>query len=141
MKDASQILSLGPAGLHFVFDPIVAGLRERGCEVVHLTDYSRFHREAAELLREAQVFVTISNFACGRDLMMQAPRLRGIVSPFIGTEGIDEGAATELAIVVANGQVPENYLSMSESAIMLILASLYSLHWWERQLIESKPHP
>jgi D-3-phosphoglycerate dehydrogenase len=73
--------------------------------------------------------------------MKQAPHLRGIVSPFIGTEGIDEVAATELGIMVANGQVPENVLSMSESTIMLILASCYSLHWWQQQLRENRPHP
>ncbi len=141
MSARSRVVSLGPAGLHFIFDPIVAGLRERGCHVVHCTDFSAFGRESAELLKDADVFITISNFPCNRELMREGPRLRGIVSPFIGTEGIDEAAATELGIIVANGQVPENFLSMSESTIMLILASLYSLHWWESQLRENRPHP
>jgi len=141
MSARRKVVSLGPAGLNFIFDPIVAGLRERGLEVSHLTDFSRFERESAELMKDAAAFITISNFPCDRALMEKAPRLLGIVSPFIGTEGIDEAAATELGIIVANGQVPENFLSMSESTIMLMLASSYSLHWWERQLHDNLPHP
>ncbi|SRR5579885_2372187 len=137
----ARIVSLGPAGLYFIFDPIVAGLRERGFEVVHSTDFPKFTRESADLLSNAAVFITISNFPCDRALMAKGPNLRGIVSPFIGTEGIDEAAATDLGIIIANGQVPENFLSMSESTIMLMLASLYSLHWWENQLRENRPHP
>jgi phosphoglycerate dehydrogenase-like enzyme len=30
---------------------------------------------------------------------------------------------------------------MAESTILLILASLYSLHWWEQQLRDNRPHP
>jgi phosphoglycerate dehydrogenase-like enzyme len=141
MSARFKVVSLAPPGLGFIFDPIVAGLRERGHDVVHSTDFAAFTRESAQLLRDADVFITLSNYPCTRELMKQAPRLRGVVSPFIGTEGIDEAAATELGIVVANGQVPENYLSMSESTILLMLASLYSLHWWERQLHENRPHP
>ncbi|MGO9453216.1 MAG: NAD(P)-dependent oxidoreductase [Candidatus Binataceae bacterium] len=141
MSARFNVVSLGPAGLGFIFDPIVAGLRERGHEVVHYTDFARFGRESADALKAADMFVTISNFRCTRELMMTAPRLRGVVSPFIGTEGIDEAAATDLGIIVANGSVPENFLSMSESTILFILASLYSLHWWEHRLRENLPHP
>ena len=141
MSAPRKIVSVGPAGLNFIFDPIVAGLRERGLEVLHLTDFSRFARESAELMKDAAAFITISNFPCDRALMEKGPRLLGIVSPFIGTEGIDEAAATELGIIVANGQVPENFLSMSESTVMLILASTYSLDWWQHQLHDNLPHP
>jgi phosphoglycerate dehydrogenase-like enzyme len=73
--------------------------------------------------------------------MMRAPKLRAVVSPFIGPEGFDEAAATALGIVVANGQVSENFVSIAESTILLILSSLYSLHWWEQQLRDNRPHP
>ncbi|MGO9604663.1 MAG: NAD(P)-dependent oxidoreductase [Candidatus Binataceae bacterium] len=141
MSARFKVVSLGPAGLHFIFDPTVDGLRERGHAVIHYTDYSRFGRESAGVLKDADVFVAIGNFACTRELMMKGPRLRGVVSPFIGTEGFDEAAATDLGIIVANGAAPENFLSMSESTILFILASLYSLHWWEHRLRENAPHP
>ena len=141
MSDERKVVSFGPASLHFIFDPIVAGLRERGQVVEHHTDFTRFQRELATLLRDADVLLVSGNFPCTRELMMLSPRLRAVVSPFIGTEGFDEAAATELGIIVANGHVPENYLSMAESTILLILASLYSLHWWENQLQQGLPHP
>jgi D-3-phosphoglycerate dehydrogenase len=141
MSLGGKVVSVGPAALDFIFDPIVAGIRERGYEVVHYTDYGRFERESETALRSADVLIAVSNFPCTRELMIQAPQLRGLVSPFIGTEGFDEAAATDLGIVVGNGQVPENFLSMAESTILLILASLYSLHWWEHQLRDNRPHP
>jgi phosphoglycerate dehydrogenase-like enzyme len=141
MNTRHKVVSVGPPALDFVFDPIVAGLFRRGQEVVHYTDYARFEQEPKAVLRDADVLVAVSSFPCTRELMSLAPQLRAVVSPFIGTEGFDEAAATALGIIVANGQVPENFLSMAESTILLILASLYALHWWEQQLRRSAPHP
>jgi phosphoglycerate dehydrogenase-like enzyme len=141
MSPGCKVVCVGPAALDFIFDPIVAGLRQRAYEVVHYIDYSQFERDCAAVLEDAGVLVAVSNFPCTRELMARAPRLRALVSPFIGTEGFDEAAATALGIIVANGQVPENFLSMAESTILLILASLYSLHWWEQQLRDNLPHP
>jgi D-3-phosphoglycerate dehydrogenase len=136
-----KVLCIGPADLDFIFDPIVDGLRHDGHEVVYHTDYGLFERNSGLVLGRTEVLVAVGNFPCTRELMMRAPRLRAVVSPFIGTEGFDEGAATALGIVVANGQVSENFVSMAESTILLILASLYSLHWWEQQLRDNRPHP
>jgi phosphoglycerate dehydrogenase-like enzyme len=141
MSLGSKVVCVGPAELHFIFDPIVAGLRQRGYDVIHYTGFSQFERESAAVLENAVGLVAVSNFPCTRELMARMPQLRAVVSPFIGTEGFDEAAATALGIIVANGQVAENFLSMAESTIMLILASLYSLHWWEQQLRENLPHP
>ena len=141
MTRACKVVCVSPSSLDFVFDPIVDGLRQGSREVVYYRDYGQFERESEVILGSAGVLLAVGSFPCTRELMMRAPELRAIVSPFIGTEGFDEAAATQLGIVVANGQVPENFLSMAESTIMLILASLYSLHWWEQQLREKRPHP
>jgi phosphoglycerate dehydrogenase-like enzyme len=141
MNLSCKVVCVGPPALDFIFDPIVAGLRQREHEVVHYTDHAQFERESAALLGSAGVLVAVGSFPCTREMMVRAPQLRALVSPFIGTEGFDEAAATALGIIVANGQVPENFLSMAESTILLILASLYSLHWWEQQLRENLPHP
>jgi phosphoglycerate dehydrogenase-like enzyme len=141
MSLGSKVVCVSPPALDFIFDPIVAGLRQRGHEVVYYTSYSQFESESAAALASAGVLVAVSSFPCTRDLMVQAPQLRALVSPFIGTEGFDEAAATALGIIVANGQVAENFLSMAEATILLILASLYSLHWWEQQLCDNLPHP
>jgi len=141
MNLSCKVVCVGPAALDFIFDPIVDGLRQREHEVVHYTDYAQFERESAAVLGSAGVLVAVGSFPCTREMMVRAPQLRALVSPFIGTEGFDEAAATALGIIVANGQVPENFLSMAESTILLILASLYSLHWWEQQLRDNLPHP
>jgi phosphoglycerate dehydrogenase-like enzyme len=141
MSLGSKVICVGPAALDFIFDPIVVGLRFRGYDVTHYTTYSQFERKSGDVLKKAAVLVAVSDFPCTRELMARAPDLRAVVSPFIGTEGIDEAAATALGIIVANGQVAENFLSMAESTILLILASLYALHWWEQQLRDNRPHP
>src|SRR5579863_3433776 len=141
MQSNFDVVSVGPAALNYVFDPILAGLRERGYRVTHHSSYSKFLSESATVLKSADVLIAVGSFPCTRELMMQGPRLRAVVSPFIGTEGFDEAAATALGIIVANGQVPENFLSMAESTVMLMLASLYALHWWERQLRDDIAHP
>jgi phosphoglycerate dehydrogenase-like enzyme len=141
MSFDGTVISVGSPGLDFIFDPIVADLRQHTREVVQYTDYPQFERQSATVLPRASVLVAVSSFPCTRELMVRAPELRAVVSPFIGTEGFDEGAATALGIIVANGQVAENFLSMAESTILLVLASLYSLHWWEQQLRENAPHP
>jgi phosphoglycerate dehydrogenase-like enzyme len=63
------------------------------------------------------------------------------MSPVTGTDGIDEAAATDLGIIVGNGQIPENYESMAEATIMLILACLYDVHGSEAILRNDLPHP
>ena len=141
MSPGCKVVCIRAAGLDFIFDPIVDGLRQQAHEVVDYTDYGQFERELEAVLDSAGVLVAVSSFPCTRELMMRAPQLRAVVSPFIGTEGFDEAAATTLGIIVANGQVPENFLSMAESTVLLILASLYSLHWWEQQLRDNRPHP
>ncbi len=141
MSMGSKVVCVSPAALDFIFDPIVAGLRQRAHEVVCYSNYSQFERESAAVLGSAGVLVAVGSFPCTRELMVRAPQLRALVSPFIGTEGFDEAAATDLGIIVANGQVAENFLSMAEATILLMLASLYSLHWWEQQLRDNLPHP
>ena len=59
--------------------------------------------------------------------MDAATRLRALISPVIGTEEFDHEAATARRILIANGQTVENYTSMAEAGIMLILASLYAV--------------
>src|SRR5579875_123843 len=141
MSTEPAIVCIGSSALAFVFDPIVGGLRQRGFEVLYYTEDRDFERDCERILAIVEVLIAASNFPVSKELMLRAPRLRAVVSPFIGTEGFDEAAASSLGIIVANGQVPENFLSMAESTILLMLASLYPLHWWEGQLRANLPHP
>jgi phosphoglycerate dehydrogenase-like enzyme len=63
---------------------------------------------------------------CTRQMMLAAPQLKGIVFPTIGVEGADLEAASELGIPVANGATPENFVSMAEATVLMILMLLYA---------------
>jgi phosphoglycerate dehydrogenase-like enzyme len=71
--------------------------------------------------------------------MLAASQLRAIISPILGIEGLDVGAATELGILVANGQAPENFESVAEATFMLMLVCLYDLHGTEQRLRRNEP--
>src|SRR5271165_2306522 len=109
-----------------LLDDVAARLRAAGCEVVSFGAVESFPTDGSALA-EADVLVCSPALACTRALMAGAPRLRAVISPFIGVEGIDENAATELGILVANGQTSENAESMAEATILLMLAALYDL--------------
>lgn len=96
---------------------------------------------ASALWRSTDVLLAYGTFACSRDLMASNPRLRGVVSPWTGTEGFDEAAATDLGIAVANGQADENSQSVAEATVMLMLACLYDLHGSEDVLRNNLPRP
>ena len=121
------------AGSNAIFDELVTRLRSPACEITRYTSQAAF-REAADALRDADVFVAVSGFPCSRALMASAPKLRAVVCPVTGTNGYEISAATELGICVANGHTPENYESMAEATIMLMLALCYDLRSTEERL-------
>ena len=119
-----QITVVSAPIAEYAFVPVEEELRRRGHPVVR-------YKEPAAFFAKGDALATADILYCGgipvaRDLLERAPRLRAVVTPWIGVEGIDVAAATALGIVVANGQVPENYLSMAEATIMLVLACLHN---------------
>lgn len=119
-----QIVVVSAPIAEYAFAPVEDEMRRRGHEVVRYQDIAAF-LATTDALAAADVLYG-SGFPCTRALLAAAPNLRAVVTPWIGTEGFDLAAATALGIVVANGQVPENYLSVAEATIMLILACLYN---------------
>lgn len=67
--------------------------------------------------------------------------VRAVISPIIGYDWIDLKAAGDNDVLVANREASENFESMAEATIMLMLTSLYDLHSAERQLREMQPRP
>lgn len=94
-----------------------------------------------ELFGEAEVAMFSSRSICSREVMLAAPKLRGIVNPTIGVDTVDMKAANELGIIVGNGAIPENFLSMAESTILLMLMLLYDPNRTAAVLRENKPKP
>lgn len=127
----------GPSGL---LDEIAHALGALGHQVLSYPDADALHHSPASL-RAIDALVAAPRFRCSREVMASAPRLRGVVSPVTGIEGIDVSAATDLGVIVANGQTPENSESLAEATILLILAALYDLHGSETVLRRNLPRP
>ena len=134
-----QVVVVSPAAIDYAILPVETALRQRGHEVIRYTDVSSFLAKA-DALAEADILYC-SNTPCGRALLERAPKLRAVVTPWIGVEGFDIPAATARGVVVANGQVAENYLSMAEATIMLVLACLYNLPEKIAALRNNEPPP
>src|SRR3546814_17151636 len=91
-------------------------------------------------MRKTAYDVRISDWSsdvCSSDL----PDARAVISPIIGYDWIDVEAATARGVLVANGEASENFESMAEATIMLMLVSLYDLRPAENQLRELRPRP
>lgn len=140
MPGAPRIVTVSRPLIWPLFEQMEARLGAAGCQVVSYRNQVSFHSDPAALV-EADVLLAAGDLPCTRGLMAAAPRLRAVISPFIGTEGFDEAAATDLGILVANGQTRENVESMAEATILLILASLYDLHGSEAVLRGAIPRP
>lgn len=136
----SEIIVVGKLGSATLLQDITERLRMAGHGVTFFEDSEAFHRAKASLV-DADVAVVAPSFNCSRALLSSARRLRGVVSPITGIEGIDIAAATELGIVVANGQTRENTDSVAEATILLMLAALYDLHGTETVLRNNLPRP
>jgi phosphoglycerate dehydrogenase-like enzyme len=119
-----QIVVVSQPGIDYAIAPVEAALREKGHEVVRHKDVAAFLARQDALATADLLYV--SGAPCTRAMMERAPKLRAVVTPWIGVDSFDIPAATELGIVIANGQVPENYLSMAEATIMLVLACLHN---------------
>ena len=134
-----HILIVEPARVDILYNPIQAGLLGRGHRVTRYPGINEFISDRAARAN-ADVLIGLG-VQVSRDLMASMPRLRAVMSPVTGTDGIDELAATELGIVVGNGQIPENTESLAEATVMLMLAALYDLRGSEMVLRESRSHP
>lgn len=122
-------------------------LEEAGCQVIRgpepkppaLTIFPR--EEWPRLFAETDVIVVSPRDVCSREIMAAAPRLRAVVSGVIGVDTIDMDAANEMGLIVGHGAMPENYLGVAESTVMLIAALCLDLHGKERILRTNAPRP
>jgi phosphoglycerate dehydrogenase-like enzyme len=111
-----------------------------GFNIVRLSSEEQW-MENSNVLQNADILFADGHLVIGQKHIDRAPRLRAIVTPTIGTEGIDEALATSRSIVVGNGHIPESYHSMAEATIMLILNGMYNLKASEENLRTNAPRP
>lgn len=139
MAQPSQVLIVNNPGFNEPWDIVEAELKKRGFSVRRCSSRQAL-MEDREALANAEVVLAFG-IRFGREVMALMPRLRAVVSPVIGTDWIDEKAATEFRIIVANGQFPEHYQSLAEANVMLMLACLCDLHAREASLRNNLPRP
>lgn len=113
-----------PLGAAFL-EKLAANLKRDGHDVATMVGESA-ESIGAERLAATEVCVPIAA-ACDARLLARMPRLRAIVSPLMGTDGIDVEAASERCVLVVRGATRENAFSMAEATFMLMLAALYDL--------------
>src|SRR6266508_358157 len=80
--------------------------------------------ELAELCRDVDAL--ISGLA-PRKIIESSDRLLAVVVPAIGHERVDSQAATEHGVLVCNSPTPENFRSVSESSVALMVMLLKRL--------------
>jgi phosphoglycerate dehydrogenase-like enzyme len=122
-------------------------LEQAGCQVIRgpqpnppaLTVFPR--EEWSRLFGETDVMVISPSDSCPRELMAAAPRLRAVVSTVIGVETIDLEAANDLGLIIGHGAMPENYLGVAESTVMLMAALLLDLYGKAALLRTNAPRP
>jgi phosphoglycerate dehydrogenase-like enzyme len=136
----SRIIGVGRMSSMELLQNIMERLRELGHEVTFYEDSSAFHH-AVPRLTDVDAVVAAPSFFFSRALMTSANRLRGVVSPVTGIDRFDIAAATDLGIIIANGQTSENTESMAEATILLVLAAIYDLNGTEAVLRQNLPRP
>jgi len=133
--------------LESVLDEIAEGLSAKGIRVVRgpasapgqILDFA--DARLNDLFGVVDVAVFSGRWRCTRAVLGAAPRLVGIVNPTIGLDTVDLEAADDNGIIVGHGAVPENYQSMAEATVMLMLALMYNLHGSEDVLRGRRPKP
>lgn len=130
---------VGPSNFDRIYRPVMDGLVGEGHELRRFPVAAGYRDEAEPA--NLDVVVGMGPFRVDAAFMDKGPRLRALVSPVIGTDSFDEGAASARTILVANAQMPESYISMAEAAVLMILAALYDLPRAQRILAENAPPP
>jgi len=120
-----EVVLVGPQD--FFFDTVGTAVTAMGHRATRYRTPSEFLAKP-DALDDADILYAVGFLPVTRELMARAPRLRAVISPWTGTEGFDEQAASDLGIIVGNAPVPENVDSMAEATIMLMLACLYRLN-------------
>jgi phosphoglycerate dehydrogenase-like enzyme len=113
--------------LDYYFNPVTEAVIAKGHNVVRYNMPADFAAKP-DALDNASVLYAVGYCPVSREVMARAPHLRAVISPWTGTEGFDERAASELGIIVGNGKVPENADGMAEATVLMILACLYDFN-------------
>lgn len=122
---------------------LARALAAGGCEVVAgrpFTDAAGTYTEdeLIALLRDVDGVLVASRERWTRRVLEASPRLLTVAKLGIGVERIDVGAATDLGILVSNTPLPENWMSVAEHTVGVILAFAKNLKAADRAARERR---
>lgn len=140
MPESFRVNFVVQAYMDPVSKPAEQALAEQGHAVTRYTSLEDFEADP-QAVADSDVIVAMPQRRIARKHMEMAERLRAIISPVTGTEGFDEEAATERGVLIVNGQIPENNVSIAEATILMMLAALFDLPGAQAQLRDSAPRP
>lgn len=120
-----HILITGPDGARPFLERLAAAIPKDSADVICRYDLDR--PSDYEQWADTDILVAFAR-PCDQKDMNLAPRLRAIILPSLGFEGIDIDAATGRGIAVANGHVIENFETVAEAAFLFMLMTLYDIH-------------
>lgn len=122
--DALKIIIAGPPGSRGFLEKLASEVTSEKAEID--LQFGLGRPTDASAWSAANVFVSFGVPCSGAD-MDAAPGLKAIITPSLGYEGIDVEAAQSRGIAFANGRVAENFESVAEAAMLLMLTALYRL--------------
>lgn len=134
----SSVLVAGPDSISELLGDIANAVR-REVHSVAVT-HEPILNQSSEVLQDMAALICAAT-PVGQAELSALPNIRAVISPIIGYDWIDVGAATVRNVLVANGEASENFESMAEATIMLMLTCLYDLKGAETQLREMRPRP
>jgi len=139
-SEASQVIAFRHHGVAALVDNIVVGLRDKKCDVMVVQGAEDLDRQTIDYASVGALVVS-TGIRCSRSFLELFPNLAGVIFVAIGTESIDLHDAAELNLVVAHGATSENWDSMAEATVLLMLALLYDLRHVETLLADNAPRP
>ena len=135
---SASVLIAGPESIGRLLNDISNSVTEAGFAVT--VTHQPILSLPPLMLAEVQALICVVS-PVGRAELDALPNVRALISPITGYDWIDLEAAGAKDVLVVNGEASENFESMAEATIMLMLTSLYDLHGAEKQLRELQPRP
>lgn len=129
--NALTIVIAGPAGSRAFLERLASEVRSETIKID--LEFGLAQPTDASAWSAANIFVSFGVPCSGAD-MDAASELKAIITPSLGYEGIDVEAARDRGISFANGRVAENFESVAEAAMLLMLTALYRLRDAEERL-------
>ena len=135
---SASVLIAGPESISQLLNDIANSVTEAGFAVT--ITHQPILSLPRHVLADVHALICVAS-PVGRAELDALPDVRVVISPITGYDWIDLEAARAKEVLVANGEASENFESMAEATIMLMLTSLYDLHGAERQLRDMQPRP